>query len=722
MTTGKTITLQTILPQLRADLELSIAPNEEKGQPVWMLHDPVHATFTRIDWVQFEIIRRLDRPQSLQDLCKRLATETSIREPESEILDFLQELIRHGLTTQTLHKSTGYLEAEKRLQQTGILKWLIFHYLYFRIPLLHPDRFLEKSMGIARILSSQVLLLLYLLLSFGGLYFLSQHFDEYIHTFTSFLNPKGIVLYAVSIAILKSLHEFSHAYTAKYYGNRVPTMGLAFIVLWPIPFCDVTDSWRMNSRKKRIRISAAGIITELVIAGIALFIWGSTSNPSLKSITFIFSSVSLISTLLVNLNPLMRFDGYYIFSDLTGIDNLQLRAFTLTRWFYRHKLLGMKVECPEPELSFKRKFFMLVYSVCTWIYRFFLYTGIAVVVYYTFPKIIGIGLFGIEIVIFLIRPLYNELTTDFKLLYKGRISLRFALFLILLCCLLLWFCLPLSRYNSIPAIVATDNLQIIYSPTSGVISEQYIRRGSIVQKGKKLLIIESQPLLTEITLSRLNLRLISDRMRQISAKPGLREFLPELRETYLQAKARLRSLEERLKHNTIYADLNGTVTDYKDTLTPGVAVYTGEELGRIYDLQSSCIKIYASSLQSNNFQLGDTLEFIPNYASLQNIRFPVRITGIKPTREEFLHYPQLASVNGGDIDVIPDRQGRLKMIHPYYELECSFIQNSGDAAAPAPAYPRFDQPGRVVFWSRPRSYAKSLLLQIYHILIRESGI
>ncbi len=711
---------KSILPRLRPDLELTVAPAEEQGKPVWMLHDPIHATFTRLDWIQFEIVKRLDRTQSAEELLKRLEQETTIREDQSEILKFIEELIAFGLTEKTLHKNSAFLTAEQQQRQTGFFKWLIYHYLYFRIPIIHPDKFLENTMGFARILASRLLLLIYFLLGLTGLYFLSQRFDEYIHTFTSFLNPQGFICYGLSIALLKIFHEFSHAYTAKYFGNHIPTMGLAFIVLWPIPYCDVTDSWRMHSRPQRLRISAAGILTELIIAGISLFIWGISTNPTLSSITFILSSLTLISTLLVNLNPLMRFDGYYIFSDLTGIDNLQFRAFSMTRWFYRRKLLGIKVDCPEPELSLKRKLFMLTYSICTWIYRFFLYTGIAVVVYYTFPKIIGISLFSIEIITFIIRPLYRELTTDISLIRGRKISLRFALFIILLIILVIWVTLPFPRYSSIPAITTAAETQIIYSPSAGTISAMNITRTDSVTAGKQLLTIDSHQLQAEIKLAELNISQLALQLKQVTAKNELKGLAPQIRETYLQAKAKLRSLNEALEQSRITADIDGTVTDLTETLHPGVAVYKGEELGRIYDLGSPTLILYATSQAASSLKIGDILDFIPAYASYRNIRYQARIENIRPTREEVLKHPGLASINGGPIDVISDPKNQLKIVHPYFTIECSFTgQNQLQSAS---EFLRYDQPGIARYWSRPRSYLKELIQHIYQVLMRESGI
>lgn len=124
------------------------------------------------------------------------------------------------------------------------LRWLLHHYLFFRTPLLRPDRFLEKTPPYAAALASLPALLCYLIAGLMGLYFVTQQFDAFLHTFPRFFNTAGVLAYGLVLAGVKTVHEFSQAYTAKAFGHRVPAMGISFLVLCPIPYCDVTDSWR----------------------------------------------------------------------------------------------------------------------------------------------------------------------------------------------------------------------------------------------------------------------------------------------------------------------------------------------------------------------------------------------------------------------------------------------------------------------------------------------
>jgi putative peptide zinc metalloprotease protein len=147
---------------------------------------------------------------------------------------------------------------------------------------------------------------------------------------------------------------------------------------------------------------------ELYLAMIATFLWSFTPIGIFKSILFIIATTSWISSLLINISPFLRFDGYYALSDITNSKNLQPRSFAITRWFIRKNILG--IEEAKPELLSKQKeIFFIIYALGTWIYRFFLFLGIAVLVYHYAFKILGIVLFLVEIIYFVFLPIYKEL-------------------------------------------------------------------------------------------------------------------------------------------------------------------------------------------------------------------------------------------------------------------------------------------------------------------------
>jgi len=159
---------------------------------------------------------------------------------------------------------------------------------------------------------------------------------------------KGVFLYALTLFFVKMLHELGHAYTARHYGLRVPTMGLAFLIFWPMFYTDNSDAWKLRKRTSRMAIAGAGTLVELGLAVPATFLWSFLPDGPLRSACFLIAATTWISSLLINLNPFLRFDGYYLLSDFLNVPNLQARAFALGKWHLRRFLAGIESPCPDP--------------------------------------------------------------------------------------------------------------------------------------------------------------------------------------------------------------------------------------------------------------------------------------------------------------------------------------------------------------------------------------
>jgi len=218
-----------------ADLEFLKAP-EHNGCPVTTIYDPVAGNYEQADWRQMEIIRRIPLFTNICDLAGDIEQNTTLRFSLDEIAAFIQGLINKGLTRSTSTKPLEQLRAEKAQRDVGLFKKMIHSYLYFRIPLIRPDRFLEYSLPFVSIFASRLAFIIYAIAACFGCYGLLMRFDEYVNTLPRFFSFDGIFIYSVIIICLKLVHEFAHSYTAKHYGVRIPTMGAAFIVMWPVAF------------------------------------------------------------------------------------------------------------------------------------------------------------------------------------------------------------------------------------------------------------------------------------------------------------------------------------------------------------------------------------------------------------------------------------------------------------------------------------------------------
>src|SRR3569832_322813 len=178
---------------------------------------------------------------------------------------------------------------------------------------------------------------------------------------------QGLLSYALALICIKFLLELGHAYTAKRYGGRVPTMGVAFLVLFPVAYTDVNEVWKLPEKRQRIAVSGAGIITELVIAAWATLAWTLLPDGSFKNAAFLLATTTWVSTIMINGSPFMRFDGYFLLSDWLNMPNLHARTFALARWRLREWLFGLGE--PKPEvIGIRRERGIILYGWITWTY------------------------------------------------------------------------------------------------------------------------------------------------------------------------------------------------------------------------------------------------------------------------------------------------------------------------------------------------------------------
>ena len=269
-----------------------------------------------------------------------------------------------------------------------------------------------------------------------GLLLTARQWDTFSSSFFETLSVGGLWGYLIALAVTKSLHELGHALTATRYGLRVAHMGVAFIVMWPMLYTDTGESWRLRDRRQRLAIASAGILTELALAALATLAWNLAADGSaLKQSLFFLASTAWLLSLALNISPFMRFDGYFILSDLLDMPNLHERAGALTRAALRRLLLGWREPDPESFAPLKRRL-LIAFELLTWCYRLGVFVGIAVAVYLFFFKALGLLLFAVEISWFVVRPIWKELQVWWS--GRGEVAAsrrRLALLLPVLCLL-----------------------------------------------------------------------------------------------------------------------------------------------------------------------------------------------------------------------------------------------------------------------------------------------
>lgn len=636
------------LPLFRKDLVMHKGPDDADGSPSYALYDPVKAQYFKVGWAEYLIYESLRPHMTPKELIEIVESKAPLHITVDEIKEFFEEAMKQGLLIKRYSSEEIIKQAESK--KISWFTWILHHYLYIRIPLFDPDEFLTNTIDYVRPLFSQTAMLIYFLLSMTGLVLILGRLEEFLHTFTYFFNFQGFVAYAVAITLIKVLHEFGHAYTAKYYGVHVPTIGVALIVLWPVLYTDITDGWKLSDRRERLNISMAGVIVETVLGGLATLAWAFSSPGIWQSVFFIVASVSWISTLLVNLNPALRFDGYYVLCDLWGVDNLQSRAFAVTRWKLREIFLGLKMAPPESLVSGRLSGYML-YSIYTWIYRLVLYIGVAVFVYYHFGKALGIFLFFLELIVFILWPIESEL----EYLYKARAQLTWNKRSIFTTCfvgiLAGWFFLPFPHNVKFYGVVSSAGAQTVYIPEDGIVEQVFVQEGDIVKKGQELLKIKSQDLGNKLKQALLERAETEQRLFAAQKTNESNVVIRSLEAQIEAANANVQRMRNSLQYLDITADIDGTVYLWDRDLKPGEALAKDYSVGKIANFNKLYIEGFVPEGDVDSLSINGEVNFNP-LSYIEDVKG--KIVRILPIKDRVLLYPQLASVNQGPLPVTVD--------------------------------------------------------------------
>jgi len=380
------------LPVLRSELVLSDVQVDKTGHPKWTLHDPLRHKYYRLGWLEYEILSRW----ACNDINRLVALtnqETSLRVNRSHVDSLITMLTQNELlvaeSKESIQRLKDHAAGKKRTVTQSVFSLTVFH----KVPLINPDQFLSIVNQILTPLYQykQGVLCCWAVMLFLALSGVVAHWYEFQSTFVQFMSAEGMAIFGLVLVLTNILHEIGHGLVAKRYHCRVAEMGVAFIFMLPVCYCDSSDTWRLGDRYQRLMVSAGGLAIEIGLATIACLLWIVLPDGVARTLAFFVAVTSLGTTLFINLNPFLKFDGYYLLSDALGVENLQSKSFTNFRWQLRQWFLGSAEKKPYriPESSHQ---LMNCYAFCTWIYRLILYSTICWMVYQFWFKALGLVL------------------------------------------------------------------------------------------------------------------------------------------------------------------------------------------------------------------------------------------------------------------------------------------------------------------------------------------
>ena len=617
---------------------------------------------------------------------------------------------QNNLIIQPQGQGVPYLMQQKNSLKKSWLMNLIHSYLFFKIPLFTPDEWLGRTYNKVKFLGSKKIRNIIYILGFIGLFLVIQQFENFSKTFLYFFSIKGLMLYFITLVFVKCLHELGHAYIAKHHGCRVSAIGIAFLVFFPFLYTDTTDAWRLRNHKERLLINFAGIFTELHLALIATFVWGVLPEGGLKSAAFFIATTSWISSIAINVSPFMRFDGYYVFSDWLKAENLQPRSFALAKWKTRETLFGFNHKPPE-EINPSRRWTFIIYAWSTWVYRLFLFIGIALLVYYFAFKVLGIILFAIEIYWFIMLPIIKEIKQWWLMRSEMRINKQtFRTTAILIITLMVLF-LPWKSSMKIPAVYISEKYSKIYSPYSAKIKSVLITKDQEVELGQNLIELYSPELDKDINSIRRKILLTKTKINRMSGTSGNMDEYLTYNQRLIALQSELSGLTKTKEKLVIKAPNKGKVKDLV-SLSNEMWVSNLDQLLGIVHYGTGNVKAFIREEHIDRFQENTPAVFIPNDGDHKKIHLISSKLDLSSVNN--LPYIALSSIHSGPIAIRNFTSGeyQYRPETAHYVADFKLVNKSSI---------KFELPGYVHVEGNRYSPFVKFFRNVFSVLIRESG-
>jgi putative peptide zinc metalloprotease protein len=633
------------LPPLRPGLALTPGPATSAGEPTAVLHDPLRHRFFRLGWQDLEILRRW-RLGSAPAVVAALARETPLAVSADDVTGLARFLEHHELTDAGAPGATDRFL--KRGAAAPAVVRLVQRALFARIPLVRGDGWLRAALPLVRPLMTPVFAALMGLAALFGLWRLSGQWDVFLATFDYLYTPGGVILLGLAIVLAKVTHELGHGFAAVAAGSRVSSMGVALLVFWPVLFTDTSHAWTLRDRRRRVGIALAGVAAEGILWVIALNAWPLLPDGPLRTICVLFVTVIWLTTVLVNLNPFMRFDGYYLLADLLGVPNLQTRALAFLKGQAGRALFGLPVppDAATPDRRLGALFW--VYGPLLLAYRMVLAVVIALLVRAWLSEGAGTAVFLLLVGVLLVWPaamLARDWWRTRRHARRWPVLRTLALAALVLAGLAIPWWTPLQTQG----VLGPVRDQAVFPALAGTVERVAVAEGDRVAAGDPLVVLRAPDM--DHALADIDRRLDAAQLRlEAMAELGRAgESRLVARERVLALRRERESLRRTAEGLTVRAPFDGVAMDLDRTLRPGQARPITRRLMTVADLTACRVVAYVSERALARVSVGQRGRFfLPGRADDPVGLTVARIDGGAARRIE---PPALTSRFGGPVPV-----------------------------------------------------------------------
>jgi len=651
---------------------------DQSGGKYHRLSQSAHAIVAAMDGSRtVEAIWEQANAKSEEDACT-----------QNDMVELLVQLHAADLLQSDATPDSAVLfERYKKKRRDTLKQWLL-NPLSLKIPLLNPEPLLTRWAPPFYWCFSKLGLVLWLAIVCPAMLLAGQNWRVLTNGLSDHvLSSSNLLVMAFVFPIVKLLHELGHGIATKAWGGKVNEMGLMFLVFAPVPYVDASSSSAFPSKYQRAVVAAAGMMTELLLASLAMYVWLLTEPGIVRAVAFNTMFIAGVSTLVVNGNPLLRYDGYYICSDLIEIPNLAQRGQRYCAYLWDRYVFGVR-DLESPHDSIQEKRWLALYTPLAWCYRVFVSISIILFIANEF-FIFGVVLALWSLFTLVVMPLwkaYKHVTQSPALQRRRTQAFRISLGLAGGCVLFaVAFPLPLSTRAD--GVIWLPDQAILHAGGNGFFQRWLVQPGTKVKKGTPLYVLEDRILAADLEVSRAKVdeALANFRAEQFNDPVKAAITARQLE----QEKEILGRKEEQAAKLIGYAEADGTLVAAKPQDMPGQHYKKGDLIGYVLENNQLIARVAVSQhdidLVRTRFKTADM-----RLAERLQETYVIRMARQMPGGVDQLPTSALSLSGGGRIPTLPNDSEGLKTIERVFLIDFLLPSEATSAAFGERVHVRFN--------------------------------
>ncbi len=653
-------------PRLRSHAQ--IHRHTYRQRDWYILEDHSTGNFHRFSVEAYHIIGLMDGRLTLDRIWEAACASLGDNMPtQEEVIRLLSQLHQANVLQTDIPPDVADLyKRHARDRRTRIFGQLLAPFS-IRFPIFDPEKFLSKTHFLVRPIFGWIGLLAWGSVVISAFVLAGIHWDQLTTNLADrVLATENLFLLWLAYPLIKTVHEFGHAYAVKQWGGEVHEMGVMLLVFVPVPYVDASSSSAFQDKYQRMLVGGAGIMIEAFLAALAMWAWANVEPGAIRALAFNVMIVAGVSTILFNGNPLLRFDAYYILSDYLEIPNLGSRASRYWGYLCQHYLFRIK-EAQNPVNASGEAPWLAFYGLAAFVYRMFIMVRIVLFVAGKF-FMVGIGLAFWGVITMLVLPVYKVLKfvfTDPAIKRKQRRVLSIAGSF---AALVLGFSMgvPLPSFTVAEGVLRAPENSQIYARTDGFVGHLVVSPGQAVGHGDPLIICENSELETNVRVLEAQLSEYESRHRLSITRSRTEAEI--LMEEMGRIRAELERKQEEKKDLSIRSPANGRFLLPNAEDLPGRYVRRGMPLGYVVDFSKVTARVVVPQRNIGRVR-SETRNIEARLAEFIGEELPAIIKSEVPAASRDLPSMALSLEGGGTLALDPRDKEGLKAFEQLFHLE-----------------------------------------------------